>query len=77
MLSNSKREIPRIEPILRGRMDTIIKFENVSKKYSIRHRTTKKPLHVNRWLKFVPFIGNGKFRKEDFWALLGIKGCVF
>ncbi len=50
-------------------MDTAIKFDNVSKKYRIRHRTAQKPLNTSRWLRFVPFMGNGKIYKEDFWAL--------
>ncbi len=54
-------------------MDSVIKFNNISKKYRIRHRrvqgNTSVPVKNSNWTRFIPFIRNGKFSKEDFWAL--------
>lgn len=53
-------------------MNTVIKFENVSKTYRIRHKKAHVEHEAERlsvWSRLFSFGKNGRLRKEDFWAL--------
>lgn len=56
-------------------MDNAIKFQDVSKKYRIRHKKlTEKSVVENKtlWSRFLSIGRNGRLSKEDFWALRGV-----
>ncbi len=57
-------------------MNTIIKFDNVSKKYRIRHKDVHNELRIDaksrNFLDIFKFGLNGRFRKENFWALTDV-----
>lgn len=57
-------------------MNTIIKFDNVSKKYRIRHKDVHNVSRIDaksrNFLDIFRFGLNGRFRKENFWALTDV-----